>query len=158
MVFIIYRRGIVVAVVQERGAELCVRERDRQHGADHAESGQEDGGRAERRRRAQAQGQDPHGHHPEPQRRLPQEVGLSCVAHSLLKSASMIMIITSSMCVLQTAADWFEHVWRSRAGAGTEGQAAPHRGTYAPRRRATQQLLTSRLIVTSPAAARCRYY
>ena len=94
------------AGLPQGGAELCVHQRDRQHGADHAERGQALGGGGVgewgrwRPPAAEEDHQAAGPPHHQPQRRLPQEA----------------------------AAHRTEHVWGTGAGAGAAGKAAPHRG------------------------------
>ena len=96
------------AAVQEGGAELRVRQRDRQHGADHAESGQArgHGGADPGQDGRQGQGQEAlaeeDGDDGQPERRLPQA----------------------------PPADRSQHVRRSRAGSHPAVQADAHRRTF----------------------------
>ena len=95
------------AAVQEGGAELRVRQRDRQHGADHAEPGQargrggadpgQDGGEGQ----TQKEDAEEDGDDGQPQRRLPQA----------------------------PPADRSQHVRRTRTGSHSAVQTEAHRRT-----------------------------
>ncbi len=79
---------------QEGGAELCLPERDRQHGADHAEPGE-----TNHRPR--------HGEENKGTQESHSQDGLQ---HQPQRSVSET-----------PAADWPEHVWWAGAGVGTAG-------------------------------------